>query len=255
MSFELFDLSGKVALITGSSRGLGFKLAEGLGKAGATIVLNGRNQQRLAAAVKTLSENKITAHRCAFDVADSQQVKAGIDATEQQFGHIDILINNAGIQIRSPLEDFDEEQWRKVIDINLTGAFITSKHVVKAMIKNRAGKIINICSLMSESARPTVTPYTASKGGLKMFTKGMAAEWGKFNIQVNGLGPGYFITEMTKPLVDDKQFNEWLCSRTPAKRWGQPSDLIGAAIFLASKASDYVNGHILYVDGGLLASL
>ena len=253
MSLELFDLNGKIALITGSSRGLGFTIAQGLGEAGATIVANGVNEQRLNEAVETLSKKRIKAYGYAFDVTNSEQIKQKVQAIEKQLGPIDILVNNAGIQIRCRLEDFDEDDWQRIVDINLTGTFLTSKCVVKSMIKRKSGKIINICSTQSELARPTTAAYAASKGGVKMLTKAMATEWGKYNIQVNGLGPGYIITDITKPLVEDKNFNSWLCSRTPAGRWGSPSDLVGGAIFLASRASDYVNGHILYIDGGMLS--
>lgn len=253
MSLELFDLSGKIALITGSSRGLGFAIAEGLGEAGATIVANGINEQRLNEAVRTFTEKGIKAYRYAFDVTKSEQIKQKVQAIETELGPIDILVNNAGIQIRCGLEDFDEEDWWRIIDVNLTGIFLVSKGVVKSMIKRKSGKIINICSMQSELARPTIAPYAASKGGVKMLTKAMATEWGKYNIQVNGLGPGYIKTDITKSLVEDKNFNSWLCERTPAGRWGTPSDLVGGAIFLASKASDYVNGHILYIDGGMLS--
>jgi gluconate 5-dehydrogenase len=253
MSLELFDLSGKIALITGSSRGLGFTIAQGLGEAGAAIVANGVDEQRLNKAVKTLSQKGIKAYGYAFDVTNSEQIKQKIQAIEKQLGPIDILVNNAGIQIRCGLEDFDEDDWQRIVDINLTGTFLVSKCVVKSMIKRKSGKIINICSIQSELARPTTAAYAASKGGVKMLTKAMATEWGKYNIQVNGLGPGYIITDITKPLVEDKNFNSWLCERTPAGRWGNPGDLVGGAIFLASKASDYVNGHILYIDGGMLS--
>ena len=251
MSLELFDLSGKIALITGSGRGIGFAIAEGLGKAGATIVANGTNEQRISEAVKNFSKKGIRACGYAFDVTNSEQVRQKVAAIEKQVGPIDILVNNAGIQIRGGLEDFVEDDWRRIMDVNLTGVFLVSKYVVKSMIRRRSGKIINICSLQSELARPTIAPYAASKGGLKMLTKAMATEWGKYNIQVNGLGPGYIITDITKPLVEDKKFSSWLCERTPAGRWGTPGDLVGGAIFLASKASDYVNGHILYIDGGM----
>lgn len=253
MSIALFDLTGKTALITGSSRGLGLVMAKGLGQAGATVILNGRHQDTLDAAVKALADDGIAAHGFVFDVGNKEQVRGVVAAIEERIGPIDILINNAGIQIRSPLEEFEEDNWQKIIDTNLTSAFIVSKYVAQKMIPRRSGKIINICSMQSELGRPTISPYAASKGGLKMLTKGMATEWGKYNIQVNGIGPGYFVTEMTQKLVDDETFNAWLCGRTPANRWGDPQELIGAAIFLSSAASSYVNGHILYVDGGMLA--
>jgi len=248
-----FDITGKVVLITGSSRGIGYTLARGLGHAGARIVLNGRKPSRLQKAVDALRKEHIEILGAAFDVRDGKGIRKQVKSVEKVFGPIDVLVNNAGIQIRAPLETFQEEQWRHILDVNLTGAFLTSREVAVGMIRRKAGKIINICSIQSEWARPTIAPYTASKGGLKMLTKGMATDWGKYNIQVNGLAPGYIRTEMTKPLYEDKQFDAWLRARTPSNRWGESEELIGAAIFLASKASDYVNGQILNVDGGLSA--
>ncbi|UCE04402.1 MAG: SDR family oxidoreductase, partial [bacterium] len=192
-------------------------------------------------------------HGVLFDVRDETKIIEKVAYIEQEIGSINILINNAGIQIRSPLEEFKSDDWRRLIDINLTGAFLVSKAVVQGMIKRNSGKIINVCSIQSELARPTIAPYTASKGGLKNLTKGMATDWGKYNIQVNGIAPGYFKTEMTKSLYEDPEFDAWLCARVPTNRWGDPLELVGAAIFLASKASDYINGHLLYVDGGLMA--
>lgn len=247
----MFDLSNKVALITGSSQGLGLVLAKGLGQAGATVVLNGRDEKKLANAVSGLKQQGLAAYGSPFDVRDEAAIQRQVDLIEKEIGPIDILVNNAGIQIRAPLHEFEAEDWRKIIEVNLTGAFLTSKSVAKGMIKRRAGKIINICSIQSELARPTIAPYTASKGGLRNLTRGMATDWGKFNIQANGIAPGYFKTEMTKRLYEDKDFNAWLCGRTPANRWGNPEELIGAAVFLASRASDYVNGQIIYVDGGM----
>ncbi len=251
MSNGLFDLTGKVALITGSSRGIGFTLAKGLREAGATIILNGRNEERLRDASKELGG----VYYVCFDVTDRDGVKDGIEEVVKKYGGIDILVNNAGIQIRSPLEEFNENDWDRILDVNLKGAFIVSKYVVRGMISRREGKIINICSLMSEVSRPTVAPYTASKGGLRMLTRAMAVEWGRYNIQTNGIGPGYIVTEMTKPLIAREDFDRWVKSRTPAGRWGYPEELIGTVVFLASKASDFVNGQIIYVDGGILASL
>ena len=253
MSLELFDISGKVALVTGSSRGLGFTIAEGLGMVGAKVVLNGTNKERLDKAVEALSKKGIKISGYVFDVTNEKQIGEKIKSIEKEIGPIDILVNNAGIQIRSPLKEFKKDDWQKIIDVNLTGAFLVSNSVINSMIERKGGKIINTCSLQSELARATIGPYTAAKGGLKMLTKAMATEWGKYNIQVNGLGPGYFITDMTRTLANDEQFNSWICSRTPAGRWGEPSELIGAIIFLASKASNYVNGQIIYVDGGILA--
>lgn len=250
---NLFDISGKVVLITGSTRGIGLTLATGLGLAGAKIILNGRNEAKLRDVLEPLRSKGIEAYGYAFDVCNEAAVTESVAIAERVVGSIDALINNAGLQIRGPLEQFEEKDWKRIIDVNLTGAFIASKAVAKGMIDRRKGKIINICSVQSELARPSISPYTASKGGLKMLTKGMATEWGKYNIQVNGIAPGYFRTEMTHALYEDPKFNEWLCSRVPANRWGEPEELVGAAIFLASSASDYVNGHILYVDGGMTA--
>jgi len=249
----LFDLSGKTALITGSSRGLGLTLATGLAAAGAQVILNGRNQEQLDHAVSMLQDQGFSASAMIFDVQKEVEIRKQIELFAEQGKSIDILVNNAGLQIRGPLEEFTETDWHKVLDANLTGAFLTSKIVVINMIANRAGKIINICSVQSELARPTIAPYTASKGGLKMLTKAMATEWGRHNIQVNAIAPGYFKTEMTRALYENPAFDAWLCSRTPANRWGEPEELCGAMVFLASGASNYVNGHILYVDGGLTA--
>lgn len=253
MSQTLFDLTGKLALITGSGRGIGLTLAQGLAQAGCQVVLNDIDEQRLNDSVAKLKAAGFVGHGVLFDVRDEKMINEQVASIESDIGNIDILINNAGIQIRAPLEEFNSDDWRRLIDINLTGAFLVAKAVVQGMIKRRAGKIINICSIQSELARPTIAPYTASKGGIRNLTKGMATDWGKYNIQVNGIAPGYFKTEMTKALYEDPKFDAWLCSRVPANRWGDPEELIGAAIFLASKASDYVNGHLLFVDGGLMA--
>jgi len=250
---ELFDLTGKNVLITGSSRGIGYALAEGMGKAGSNIILNGTNEDKLTESLNILSKKNISVHGSVFDIRDENVVQRKITEIEQGIGSIDILINNAGVQIRGPLENFDLEDWQRIIDINLTGAFITTKTVVKGMIERKQGKIINICSMQSDLARPSIAPYTASKGGLKLLTQGMAAEWGKYNIQVNGIAPGYFKTELSRKMYEDKEFDAWLCERTPAGRWGQTSELVGAAIFLASEASSFVNGHVIFVDGGLRA--
>lgn len=255
MNTRLFDLTGRVALVTGSSQGLGLTIARGLGEAGATLILNGRNGEKLQRAVADLSGRGLKVTGCAFDVSEPRQIQEKIPALEKEVGPIHILVNNAGIQRRSPLEKVEEAVWHEVLKTNLTGVFLLSQQVVQGMIVRRAGKIINICSLMSEMARPTVGPYTAAKGGVKMLTKSMAVEWGKHNIQVNGLGPGYFVTEMNRPLKEDPQFDAWIRSRTPAGRWGEPEELIGTAVFLASSASDFVNGQLIYVDGGILAAL
>ncbi len=254
-TLSLFSLKGKTALITGSGSGIGYALAEGLAGAGAKIILNGRNAEKLTTAKNTLRKKGFEITCLVFDVTDSAAVKMAVSEYEKEKGPIDILINNAGINIRGPFEDFKEEDWEKVLDTNIRGAMIVSQAVGKFMIKRKRGKIINICSMQSELGRPTIVPYTISKGGIKMLTKALCAEWAKYNIQVNGVGPGYFETELTKPLKDDPEFDKWLCNRTPANRWGKPRELIGAAVYLSSEAGDYVNGHILYVDGGLLASV
>jgi gluconate 5-dehydrogenase len=251
----LFDLTGKTALITGSGGGLGFAIARGLGQAGATLVLNGRNEQKLDAAVKTLRDEGITAAGYAFDITRGDQLDEVVERIEREIAPIDILVNNAGLQRRGPLETISRDDWQAVLDTNLTGAFLMAQPVARRMIARRRGKIINICSLMSEVGRPTIGPYTASKGGLKNLTKAMALEWGPSNLQCNGIGPGYFATEMTQPLKDDPDFDGWITNRTPQGRWGEPAELVGPAVFLASEASSYVNGQILYVDGGILSTL
>ncbi len=252
---KLFDLSGKTALITGSSRGLGYTMATGLGKAGATIILNGRNVETLEKAVENFKKQGIKASYKIFSVKKEDEVIKGIDEIFTEIGAIDILINNAGIGLRNPLEDYKLEDWNELIDTHLTGSFLVARSAVKGMIRQKSGKIINICSVMSELGRETTGAYAAAKGGLKMLTRSMAVEWAKHNIQVNGIGPGYFATDLTRPLAKDPTFNSWLVNRTPARRWGNPEELVGPAIFLASEASSFVNGHILNVDGGFLVSV
>ncbi|CAA9194268.1 gluconate 5-dehydrogenase [Flavobacterium collinsii] len=254
---SLFDIKGKVALITGSTHGLGMAMAKGLGEAGATIVINGNSsQQKIDAAVAELQKDGIHAVGYKFNVTEEMEVIAAVRQIENEVGPIDILINNAGIIKRIPLIEMEVADFKEVIDIDLVSPFIVSKHVVRGMIERKRGKIINICSMMSELGRSTVGAYAAAKGGLKMLTKNMATEWAKHNVQINGIGPGYFATEQTKPIrVDGHPFNDFIISRTPAAKWGEASDLAGAAIFLSSKASDFVNGHILYVDGGILATI
>lgn len=251
----LFDLTGRTALITGSSQGLGFALARGLGQAGASIVLNGRDQKKLAVMEETLRAEGLRVTTAAFDVTDGAASARAVARIEAEFASINILINNAGIQRRAPLAEMTEQQWREVIDTNLTSAFLVARAVAPLMIARGAGKIINICSVMSEVSRPTIGNYAAAKGGLKMLTRAMAVEWAKHGLQTNGIAPGYFATELNKALIENLEFNKWICGRTPAGRWGQPHELAGAAIFLASRASDFVNGQILTVDGGLLAAL
>lgn len=255
MDSNLFDLSEKIALITGSSRGLGFVIARGLASAGATVVLNGRTDRTLDRAVATMKGEGFTVEGYSFDVVDKRQIARQVSKIESDIGAIDILVNSAGIQRRAPILEMEESVWREVIEINLTGVFLASQVVAKGMVERRRGKIINICSMTSELGRPTIAPYTASKGGVKMLTRAMAVEWAKYNVQVNGLGPGYFATEMNQALVENPVFDQWIKQRTPAGRWGKTEELIGAAVFLSSSASDFVAGHILYVDGGILASL
>jgi gluconate 5-dehydrogenase len=250
-----FSLQGRRALITGSSGGIGLALARALGQAGATVVLNGRDATRLQAAQALLGAEGLATEWAAFDVTDAQAVRAGVADIEQRFGAIDILVNNAGMQIRNPLHEFAEDDWHRLMRTNLDSVFFVSKAVVSGMIARGQGKIINICSVQSELGRPGIAPYTASKGAIKMLTKGMAIDWGPLGINVNGLGPGYFKTELTAKLVDDATFTAWLVGRTPSRRWGEVQELGGAAVFLASDASRFVNGHILYVDGGVTATL
>jgi gluconate 5-dehydrogenase len=252
---NIFNVSGKIALVTGSTGGLGNTFARGLAQHGATVILNGRNKEKLDRKVNELKKEGFLAYGFAFDVRDSEQVNRAVVEIEKEIGPIDILVNNAGITIRAPLDEFSDEDWDAVIGTNLTGAFVVARAVVKSMIRRRSGKIINIASVQAELGRPTIAAYTAAKGGLKLLTQGMAIDWAKHNIQVNGIGPGYFKTDMTKPLYEDPEFDAWLCARTPSNRWGDPEELIGALLFLSSDASSYVNGHMLYVDGGLLSSV
>ena len=250
-----FDLHGRIALISGSSAGIGHALARGLAGAGATIVLNGRDERKLAQAASVLRDEGATVHAAAFDVTSSDATVDAVARIEHEVGAIDILVNNAGMQRRAPLEDFPQAQWHELMRTNVDSVFVVGQAVARHMIPRRRGKIVNICSVQSELGRPNIAPYTASKGAVKMLTKGMAIDWGPHGIQVNGLGPGYFKTELTDALVKDEQFTKWLVGRTPSRRWGDVEDLVGAAVFLASDASDFVNGHILYVDGGVTATL
>jgi gluconate 5-dehydrogenase len=254
MTHPLFDLRGKRALITGSSQGIGLALAQALGSAGCELVLNGRDPAKLARAVAQLKTEGFNVSGTHFDVTDENQVATAIAAIDEQ-APLDILVNNAGIQIRGAFTDFSLSDWNKLMATNLTSAFLVGQAVARRMMLRKHGKIINVCSVQSELGRPTIAPYTASKGGLKMLTKGMAIDLGPHGIQVNGLGPGYFATELTAPLVNDPVFTSWIEKRVPAGRWGKTEELSGAVIFLASPASDFVNGHVLYVDGGMTASL
>ncbi|MFG2524513.1 SDR family oxidoreductase [Streptomyces sp. NPDC048527] len=254
MTHPLFDISGRTALVTGSSRGIGFALARGLLEAGATVVLNGRDEAALKAAASELS-GLGPVHTAAFDVTDGPSVAAGVAGIEEGVGPLDILVNNAGMQLRAPLLEFTDADWHRVIDTNLTSAFLVGREAARGMVERGHGKIINICSLQSEVVRPGIAPYAATKGALKMLTKGMCADWGPSGVQVNGLGPGYIETELTAPLVRDEEFSAWVRRRTPAGRWGRTDDLVGGTLFLASPASDFVSGQILYVDGGMTSVL
>jgi len=250
-----FDLSGRTALITGSSAGIGFALARGLAGAGARVVLNARNADKLEAAAAQLRAEGATVFTEAFDVTSGAAVNDAIARIEADVGAIDILINNAGMQRRAPLDQFEEAHWHELMKTNLDSVFLVGKAVAQHMIGRKRGKIINVCSVQSELGRPGIAPYTASKGAVKMLTKGMAIDWGQHGIQVNGLGPGYFKTELNDALVKNPEFSSWLIGRTPSRRWGDVEDLVGAAVFLSSNASNFVNGHILYVDGGVTATL
>jgi gluconate 5-dehydrogenase len=256
MSHPLFDLKGKTALITGGTHGLGMAIAMGLGEAGARIVVNDLFEEKISYAVDEYKKAGLDAQGYVFDVTREDEVIASINLIQNEVGPIDILVNNAGIIKRIPMIDMPVEEFRQVIDVDLVAPFIMAKHVARGMISRGNGKIINMCSMMSELGRNTVSAYAAAKGGLKMLTKNMATEWAKYNIQANGIGPGYFATSQTAPIrIGGHPFNEFIIHRTPAGKWGEPEQLKGAAIFLASAASDFVNGHILYVDGGILATI
>lgn len=251
----LFDLTGRTALITGSGQGLGLALARGLAQSGAAVVLNGRTEAKLVAAAAVLRSEGARVAIAPFDVTDGAAAERAVAGIEADFGPLDILINNAGIHQRAPLAEMTEAQWRAVIDTNLTSAFLVARAIAPRMIARGAGKIINIASITSEVSRPTIGNYAAAKGGLKMLTRAMAVEWAKHGIQSNAIAPGYFLTDLNTALVANVEFNAWVCKRTPAGRWGRPEELAGAAVFLASRASDFVNGQMLVVDGGLLAAL
>ena len=247
-----FDLSSRTALVTGASRGIGFAIAEALAAAGANLILNARSATALEEARSRLC-SRAQVHIAAFDVTDSAAVAAAIDSIEAEHGPIHILVNNAGIQRRAPLDQFDDGDWRDLMRTNLDSVYYVSKAVARHMIPRGKGKIINIGSVQCELARPGIAPYTASKGAVKNLTKGMCADWARHGLQVNAIGPGYFDTPLNKALVEDPAFDAWLRQRTPAGRWGRLEDLHGAAVFLASAASDFVNGQTIYVDGGILS--
>lgn len=255
MSKHLFDLAGRVALVTGSSRGIGFAIAEGLAAAGAEVALNARNAAELEAARARLAATGAKVHALAFDVTDGAAVEAAVARIEATIGPIDILFNNAGMQRRAPLLDFTAVTWRELMAGNLDSVFFVGQAAARRMIPRGRGKIVNTCSLTSEVARPTIAPYTAAKGAVKMLTKAMCVEWAQYGIQVNGIGPGYFKTDLNRALFGDAAFDAWVRKRTPAGRWGEVDELKGVALFLASDASSFVNGQIVYVDGGLLSGM
>ena len=253
-TMDTFRIDGKVALVTGASYGIGFAIASALAEAGATIVFNDRNEENLNKALVDYEAAGINAKGYICDVTDEDGVTAMVKQIEAEVGVVDILVNNAGIIMRQPMHEMSAADFRQVIDVDLNAPFIMAKAVLPSMMKQNSGKIINICSMMSELGRETVAAYAAAKGGLKMLTKNIASEYGEYNIQCNGIGPGYIATPQTAPLrVEGNPFNDFIISKTPAARWGTPIDLKGPSVFLASQASDFVNGHILYVDGGILA--
>jgi gluconate 5-dehydrogenase len=252
MSTNLFS---RTALVTGSSRGLGYAMAQGLAAAGARVIINGTNEARVTEAVTALRTDGHTAEAAVFDITNEAAIIKAFASFDAAKTEIDILINNAGIQLRKPMVELTTPEWQKVIDTNLTSAFVIGREAAKRMIPRGRGKIINIGSLTSALARATVAPYTVAKGGIKMLTQAMAAEWAVHGLQANAIGPGYMITDMNQALIDNPAFDAWVKGRTPAKRWGRPDELIGTAVFLASHASDYVNGQIIYVDGGMISVL
>lgn len=252
---NLFDVSDMVVLVTGSSRGLGFVFASGFAEAGANVVINGTSRSSVEPAIARIKAAGGLAHGYPFDITDAEVVRFNAMRIEQEIGPIDVLVNNAGVQRRAPLEQMTVSDWKYVIDTDLSGVFVVTTAVIPQMIKRRHGVIINISSLNAEGARPTIAPYCAAKAGLEALTRSMAAEWGKYNIRANAIAPGYFLTDLTKPLADDPQFDAWVTDNVPLNRWGDPSELLGTAIFLASSASSYITGRTISVDGGWRASL
>jgi gluconate 5-dehydrogenase len=250
---KLFDLNGKTALVTGSSQGIGFALAKGLAEAGARVIINGRDPERLNNAHKKLQDAGIETITRAFDVTDPQSVEDAFAEMESNLGPIHILVANAGIMRRAPATEMPPETWREVLGTNLDGVWYCCQAAGKRMVPRGAGKIITICSVQSELGRPTIAPYAASKGALRMLTRTLCAEWAKHGVNVNGVAPGYYATELTSALVQNAEFSDWLCKRVPAGRWGKVEELVGATVFLAAPASDFVHGHLLYVDGGMTA--
>ncbi len=252
---DLFSLKGRVALVTGSAQGLGFTIARGMLDAGARVVLSDVSAAALDRAKAALAADGLEAAAYVFDISDEAQVTAAVAAIEDEVGPIDILVNNAGIHKRNLLIDMPVENWRKVIDVNLSGAFIVGRAVARGMIARRYGKIINIASINAMMVRPNIGNYCAAKGGIVTLTKSMATEWGEYNVNVNAIGPGYFLTDLTRPLSEDAEFDAWVKSEVPLRRWGDPKDLVGLAVMLASPASDYISGQTIYVDGGWQACL
>ncbi len=255
MTLEMFDLTGKRALITGSSQGIGFALARGLAGAGAEIILNGRDQSKLDTAAEILQGDGAKVYSLTFDVTDHEAVRAAVDGFETKVGSIDILINNAGMQYRSELHNFPADAFERLLQTNVASIFHVGQAVARHMIDRKQGKIINIASVQTALARPGIAPYTATKGAVGNLTKGMATDWAQYGINCNAIAPGYFDTPLNAALVADDEFSAWLAKRTPAGRWGEVQELVGAAVFLASAAATFVNGHTLYVDGGITASL
>lgn len=255
MNNPMFDLTGRTALVTGSSRGLGRAMAEGLARAGASIIVNGTRSDSVQAAVAEMRAAGFTAEGLAFDVTDEAAILRAFADLDARGVAVDILVNNAGIQLRKPMVDLSTAEWQRVIDTNLTSAFVIGREAGRRMVARKHGKIINIGSLTSDLARATVAPYTVSKGGIKMLTRAMAAEWAEHGVQANAIGPGYMLTDMNQALIDNPAFDAWVKGRAPARRWGLPEELAGVAVFLASPAANYINGQILYVDGGFSAVL
>lgn len=253
VSTSLFDLTGRTALVTGSARGLGRAMAEGLARAGARVLVNGTTEAGVEKAVAEMRAAGLDAGGVAFNVTDEAAVVAAFKDLDARGIAVDILVNNAGIQFRKPMLELDTADWQRVIDVNLTSAFVIGREAARRMVPRGAGKIINIGSLMSGLARATIAPYTVAKGGIKMLTQAMTAEWAAHGIQINSIGPGYMVTEMNEALINNPDFNAWVIGRTPSRRWGKPEELVGAAIFLASPASNYVSGQIIYVDGGMMS--
>jgi len=254
-SLSQFSLAGKRALVTGSSRGIGFAIAAALAGAGADVILNSRDPETLGKATADLAESGARARAVAFDVTSSVSVGDAVEFIERDIGPIDILVNNAGMQFRAPLEEFPEDKFERIMSTNVTSVYLVGQAVAKRMIPRGAGKIVNICSLMSGVARPSIAPYAASKAAVANLTRGMATEWARHGLNVNGIAPGYFKTELNEALLKNQEFNSWVEKRTPMGRWGDPAELGGAAVFLASEASTFVNGHILYVDGAFTATV